>query len=153
MKVKGFWSIVGLILIATLAACSTTSSTVRIKGHIEASDDLNPDLAGRASPVVVRLYQLGSPGSFKRAGFFALYNNEMGSLGNTLISVEELEIQPGESRDYSAEMNVSTKYLGVVVAFRDLENARWRGLVPLSKENKISVNIELDRLGVSVTAE
>ncbi len=153
-KLGEHWAKVGaFLIIVVLVGCASGPPALRINGSIEASPELNPDSRGRASPVVVRVYRLRSPGSFQRADFFALYHNEMSSIGQSLISLDEFEIQPGEKRDYNMEVDVETKYLGVIAAFRDLGNARWRDLIKLSGEKKVSVTINLESLGVSMAMD
>jgi type VI secretion system protein VasD len=119
---------------------------------MEASLYLNPDPGGRPSPVVVRVYQLRSPGAFQNADFFPLYDNEIATLGQNLITpAEEFQLQPDESREYKTELDLATKYLGVIAAFRDLENARWRAFVKLPDKKKVRLKIKLESLAVSVS--
>ena len=143
---------VWLFLLVGLTGCSGGPSAIRVKGSMETSPDLNPDSGGRPSPVVVRVYQLRSPGAFQNADFFALYDNEIATLGQNLITPgEEFELQPGENRDYKTELDLATKYLGVIAAFRDLDNARWRAFVKLPDKKKVRLKIKLERLAVSVS--
>jgi type VI secretion system protein VasD len=117
---------------------------------MEVAEDVNPDPGGRPSPVVVRVYQLRSPEVFKSAEFFAIYDSEVATLGQTLVRRDEFELEPGAKSDYGHEIDPSTKYIGVLVAFRDLDNARWRSFVKLPDEKKIYLRIDLDSLAVSV---
>src|ERR1700722_19605624 len=59
---------------------------------------VNPDASGRASPVVVRFYQLRNDGEFNSADFFGVYEKEKEALGASLVSREENVLAPGESR-------------------------------------------------------
>jgi len=142
-----FW----LLLIVGFTGCSGGPSTIKIKGNIETAPDVNPGPAGRPSPVVVRVYQLRSPGPFLNAGFFDLYDNANATLGQNLIIWEEFELQPGEAREYNTKFDIDTKYVGVIAAYRDLENSRWRELVTLPDKKKVHLNIKLDSLAVSVS--
>lgn len=141
-----------LCLIAGLAGCSGGPSGIRIKGGMETSADLNPDPGGRPSPVVLRVYQLRTPGAFQSADFFSIFENETATLGQNLVAREEFELQPGETREYKTELDSSTKYLGVIAAFRDLENSRWRDLLKLPDKKKARLKIQLESLAVSVSA-
>lgn len=142
-----------LLLIVGLSGCSGGPSAIRVKGSMETSPDLNPDTGGRPSPVVVRVYQLRSPGAFQSADFFPLFDNEIATLGQNLVTREEFELQPGESREYKNELDLSTKYLGVIAAFRDLENARWRSLLKLPDKKKVRLKIRLENLAVSISTD
>ena len=53
-----------------------------IEAEMIAKADVNPDYDGQPSPLVVRMYQLSSPTAFKNAGFFALYDGDVATLGN-----------------------------------------------------------------------
>ena len=151
MKLQGcfartvFW----LLLIIGLAGCG--SSTIKIEGNIQTSQGINPDHAGRPSPVVIRVYQLRSPGPFMNADFFDLYDNAVATLGQNLIISEEFELRPGEAREYNTKFEKAAKYVGVIAAFRDLENARWREVVMLPDKKKVHLHIILDDLAVSVS--
>jgi type VI secretion system protein VasD len=140
-----------LLLLVGLTGCFGGKSNIKLKASVEASENVNPDPGGRPSPVVVRVYQLRSPDIFKSADFFAIYDNEVATLGQTFVRRDEFELQPGTKSDYDDEIDPSTKYIGVLVAFRDLDNARWRSFVQLPDEKKVYLQIDLESLTVSVT--
>ena len=65
-----------LPLLAALGGCASLSpysDTTKLDLKLAASEDLNPDLRGRPSPIVVRLLELKNPSSFNNADFFSLY--------------------------------------------------------------------------------
>ena len=153
----------GLITLTVLVACGGGGPTmIRLNSDIQAAQDLNPDPNGRPSPVVVRLYLLRSVASFENADFYSLYERENATLGNDLIAREEFDMQPGETRTYENEIEDTTRYLGVIAAFRNIEKARWRASAPvqveksimrtvkLSKKKKVSLRINIDKLAVSI---
>ena len=57
--------------------------------QFEASGDLNPNAEGRASPLVVRIYELKSFSIFKNADFMSLYEKDDQVLGRELVNKEE----------------------------------------------------------------
>jgi type VI secretion system protein VasD len=93
---------------------------------VDSSVDLNPDADGRPSPVVVRIYQLSSATDFLSAEFSAVYRNDAGILGKTLISKQEFVAIPGEHDTMQWDVASETRALGVLVAFRDIDHAHWR---------------------------
>lgn len=111
-----------------LAACATsrTAEPVRTKTYLQAAADLNPDANGRASPVVVRVFELKSEAEFVAADFFSLYEKERETLGSSLLGREEYVLQPNERRELWLSVPRDTAYIGVVAAFRDIRGARWR---------------------------
>jgi type VI secretion system protein VasD len=141
-----FW----LVLVLVLTGCGKPQH-IRILGQIDTASDVNPNDRGRPSPVVVRVYQLRTPGVFQTAEFFSLYDDEVSTLGRDLIAREEMVLEPNENLLYRREMDLETRYVGVIAAFRDLEDARWRSVVQLpEKKRKVPLRITLERLAVSV---
>ena len=121
----------GIVLgcVLALAACATSRSDeppVRTKTYLQAEPDLNPDASGRASPVVVRVFELKSDAEFVAADFFSLYEHERESLGTSLLSRQEYVLKPGERRELWLPVPRDAAYIGVVAAFRDIRSARWR---------------------------
>jgi type VI secretion system protein VasD len=100
------------------------------KAAIVVARDVNPDSDGRPSPIVVRLYQLKEEGAFNSASYFALSDKEQATLGPSLESREEYELQPGQTKELILEIPPEARYLGVVAAYRNLNNSKWKALSP-----------------------
>jgi type VI secretion system protein VasD len=115
-----------------------------------ASEQVNPDAAGRSSPIVVRLFQLRTDGAFAAAEFFDLYEKEKQVLGESLVSREEYVLAPGETRELEIPVNAQTSYLGVLAAYRDIRSAQWRA-VAKAPEKKLTDLIGKD--GVTITLD
>lgn len=125
---------------------------IRIKGEITVSGDVNPGPDGAPSPVVLRIYQLRSAGVFQSADFFAIYDDEQATLGQGLIAREELNLPPGATQEYEREFDKETKFIGVLAAFRDIEEASWRSVLEVPrKKKKLKLRIEVGKDTVSVT--
>jgi type VI secretion system protein VasD len=120
------------------------------KAQIIVAADVNPDSTGRASPVVVRVYQLKEEGQFAASDFFALYDNEAGTLGGGFIAREEYVLQPGENREIELKLEKEAKYLGVIAAYRDIRNSKWRALSAAPEKNLIDL-IRKDRVTLTVS--
>jgi type VI secretion system protein VasD len=60
--------------------------------------DQNPDSAGKASPVAVRIYQLTQTAKFERADVFALTEREDQTLGQDSAGSQEFVLSPGETQ-------------------------------------------------------
>jgi len=98
---------------------------------IVADSGLNPDRNGQPMPVQVKLLRLRSATAFNGGDFFTLYEKEDQILGEELASKETLMVQPGETRTITGKSSGEERMLGVVVAYRDMDNSVWRGLAPL----------------------
>lgn len=109
-----------------------------------AAAHLNPDANGRASPVVLRLYELKSAAQFGSADFLLLFDQDRAALASDIVTREEFVMRPGESKSISKPLAPETKAIAVMAAFRDVERARWRAVSMLTpgKDNVVTVVID-----------
>jgi len=119
---------------------------------LAASKDTNPDASGRASPVVVRVYQLKTDAVFAGADFFALFDDDQKVLGQELIGRDEFVVTPAENRIVEVAVAKTARFVGVVAAFRDIRNAQWRVVVPAPLEkDDMTLAVERARVTFSPT--
>ncbi|HXJ84303.1 MAG TPA: type VI secretion system lipoprotein TssJ [Candidatus Methylomirabilis sp.] len=149
---RGSFRLLSLVCGVALAAGCGTAAPPLVQGSIKADPKTNPDAHGRPSPVVVRVYELKGVGAFSTADFFSLFDKESETLGPELVGREEFDLRPGEVRSYKRQLQPDTKFIGVVAAFRDLENSRWRqsAPVPAKKSDTITVGIEAQAVTVAI---
>ena len=129
-----------LILFTSLSlfACgSAPPEPSKMNAQIVASKTLTPDRRGASKPVVVRIFQLKTAGSFKTADFFSLYRDADTVLAADLLASQEIMMQPGGREVLEAEFDPATRVIGVIAAFRDIENAQWRTSVEIPDEKLI----------------
>ncbi|MDB6050744.1 MAG: putative lipoprotein [Pseudomonas sp.] len=134
-----------------LAGCSTLSPYSRLTKldlTLTASDQLNPDLHGRPSPIVVRLIELKNPVAFENADFFSLYERAKESLAPDMVVSEELELRPGERLDLKLSVDSASRYVGVLAAYRDLPETKWRYVVQLMPSERTYSQLRLDQAGI-----
>jgi type VI secretion system protein VasD len=112
-----------------------------LRVSLAAETDANRGPGGRALPIVVRLYELKAQGAFSGADFFSLYDREAETLGGELIAREELTLAPGQTRQIQKNLDPQTHYLGILGAFRDIDRAAWRSLVPVAEGRDIDVEV------------
>jgi len=127
--------------LAAAAGCSSTAGRKAVPYAIELSADpqVNPDAQGRASPIQVTLYELRSPAEFEARDFFALQGDAQAALGKTLLDTDQIILQPGETRTVSHPGSTEARVVGIVAAYRDLENSRWRLTVPLPEPQNTNI--------------
>jgi type VI secretion system protein VasD len=150
------------IVVLTLAAlplisCASHGSNDRVPTRtlLSASNDTNPDLNGRPSPVVLRVFQLRGDSEFGRADFFALSLHEKDVLGASFLGVEEFELRPGEHLETRIPLSRDARYIGVIAEFRDINSTQWRVLRTrpshsLFVSESVVVDIERGALTLSV---
>ncbi len=144
--------IIPAVLILLLTACATTPPVAKLQGSIQTSATINPDATGRPSPVVMRIYELRAPSAFQNADFFSLYDKDAATLGQEMVLREEVELQPGQTRVLNRELQNDTRYVGVLAAFRDIDQAHWRAITPVTKGEKTNIIIKVDQLSVSISS-
>jgi type VI secretion system protein VasD len=151
-----------ILLVASallLSACAAKPpKPAAAHAELSVSGDVNPDASGRASPLVVRVYQLRNDGEFNGADFFSVYEKEKETLGASLVSREEYVLTPGENRKLELPLNAETRFIAVVAAFRDIRTARWRAisrppekkLTDLLRKGGITVRFDKDNVTLAV---
>ncbi|WP_104912484.1 type VI secretion system lipoprotein TssJ [Pseudomonas sp. LG1D9] len=147
-------SVLLLAVLGLLPGCSNLSpysTLTKLDLTLAASDLVNPDLHGRPSPIVVRLLELRNPVAFENADFFSLYGRVENTLPKDLVSSEEWELRPGEQVTLKLSATPGSRYIGVLAAYRDLPQVRWRHVVSLDVESRTRVDLVLDETGVHAT--
>ncbi|MBZ9782244.1 type VI secretion system lipoprotein TssJ [Pseudomonas sp. REP124] len=140
-----------LVLIAGCSTFSPYSKVTKLNLKLTASDQLNPDLHGRPSPVVVRLYELKHPVAFENADFFSLYERARESLAPDMVASEELELRPGETVELKLSVEQGSRYVGVLAAYRDLMDTQWRYTLQVTPQQSTDSDLTLDQTGIRNT--
>lgn len=148
-RTRSTWAVLPCLALA-LAACSSTPDPTVAQVTVSASEDVNPDPTGEASPVFVRLYELTSDTTFTTATFSQLYNDEKATLGDALRGREEVSLAPGQTATVSREFQDGSKYLGVLAAYQDIDAATWRATAPVPQNETTAFEVKVGRSQVSV---
>ncbi len=154
---------VGFGVVATalmLTACAAKPpEDVSVKGSVEAVETINPDAAGRPSPLLVKVFQLGATDKFEAADFFALSESAEATLGGDLLGVESFLLAPGDSKPYEGKFDPGTRFIGVIAGYRDIHRAQWRDIVEMPEKSMLklgkrgAIKIKADSLAISVTVD
>lgn len=149
-------ALTALAVCVLLAGCSTLSPYSRLTKldlRLTASDQLNPDLNGRPSPIVLRLYELNHAVAFENADFFSLYERAKETLAPDMVASEELELRPGETLELKLSVHRGTRYVGVVAAYRDLSQTVWRSTHRVAATETTKIDLTLDQSGIRLSRE
>jgi type VI secretion system protein VasD len=137
-----------------LSACmSTSENKVDFSYVISASSDINPDIQGKASSVIVRVYQLSNKINFENATYDALFESEHNALGTEFITLNEYLVDPDTKKEIDLKISENAKYIGVVVGYRSIDMVTWRTVmvVPEGSFWKSSgLEIKVEKLSVRV---
>lgn len=154
-----------LIVLAaiTLVACGSkpvTEKTNSFKYAVTASQNINPDINGQPSSVVVRVYQLKNRVNFGNARYEDLFTPNKNTLGAEFIAVNEYLVDPGFNSQLDIDVSTATKFIGIAVGYRSIDTVNWRTIVEMPKKSKLDpiglfsgrgIQIILD--GLNVRAE
>lgn len=136
--------------VSAIAGCSRRPSQTPIEIALNADAAVNPNVDGRPSPIVVRVYELKGLKAFNNASFFDFVDDDAAALGADLVGSSEFELTPGVEKEYDRSLSSEATHLGVVAAFRDIQSATWRTSVELDKEKKNEFVIYLTSLSVRI---
>lgn len=100
---------------------------------INAAGDANPDPTGRPSPSVVYLYALKPGAPFPTASFEVLGGGEITEMAETTKRIAKLVLVPGKTSKKIFELPDGTSDIGIVVSYRDIDQAKWRSSAPVVK--------------------
>jgi type VI secretion system protein VasD len=119
-----------LPFLSLLSACSNTpqfgatvsdifsGDSYEIEVNLTVSTGLNPNQAGRPSPLVIQVFQLIDDTKFLQADIEKLLSNAEAELGASLVKSDQTLAFPGKNQEYELDVNSDAKYLGVVAAFQ-----------------------------------
>lgn len=143
-------------IIAAAAALSLTAcgpGTTRVTASILVDKGANPSPDANANPVVVRLDLLRSADAYNGASFAQLYPSGKAVLTADLVSSNELELRPGDTRTVQVDDAKDAAVLAVLAAFRNIDAASWRATWDLDKgsNNKVTVRIGIGSVEVTRT--
>lgn len=142
-----------LLALGGCSALSPYSQMTKLDLSLNGSERLNPDLNGRPSPIVLRLIELKHPVAFQSADFFSLYQRPKEALAPDLVTLEELELRPGEQRELKLSVQDGSRYVGVLAAYRDLPETSWRYVIPLQAQARNQAALQLDAEGIKSVAD
>ena len=139
-----------LLMVSMTTGCGTKPPPPTVvTGTLQAAANVNPSASKRPSPLLVRVYELKSVSAFNNADFVSLYQRDQAELGTEMIGREEVILNPGDSRPINKLTAPETRFVGVFAAYRDLDHAKWRGVVAIQPGQKQRILIHAEELSIS----
>lgn len=147
-----FITLLGIAIMITLGACGGAPKREKLDMQVAATADVNPDMQGRPSPIILHVLELVSTEQFNRLDYMSLTQPSGAALGPDLLGKTQLVLQPGDSRPMPMELNPLTTAIGLVAGYRDIDNAAWRTSIPVVQGDTkgISITLEQTRISTSV---
>jgi type VI secretion system VasD/TssJ family lipoprotein len=103
--------------------CATPEA---LKVNLQASPLLNPGEKGEALATVVRFYQLKTQTTLLAATFDEILDRDKEALGEDLVGVSDVTINPGDKIDPPVARKPDASFLAVVALFRKPVGTSWR---------------------------
>lgn len=142
--------LLGTAILLTACGGKQVTEVHTLEVRASAAADVNPDLDGRPSPIILHILELTGVDQFNRADYFALTRDDAASLGGDVLSKTEVILTPGSSKTTALELDIHTSYLGLVAGYRDLDHSMWREAQPVvvGKTDWISLTLEKARITI-----
>jgi type VI secretion system protein VasD len=147
VKRRALLPVFSLTLPVLLAACGgapAPAAPTDLALTIIGGATQNPDGAGTAEPVAVRIYPLAASGTFSAADPYSLMGNATALLGADLAGPsDQVIVAPGATVHVDRRLPDAAQSLGIVVLFQAIDRAQWRVLAPIvaHKTNDVTLRI------------
>ena len=149
-----FKTIVVFCMCVSLSACmSTTENKVDFSYAISAASDINPDIEGKPSSVIVRVYQLSNKINFENATYDALFESDHNALGTEFITLNEYLVDPDTKSTIDLKISKNAKYIGIVVGYRSIDMVTWRTVMEVPEGSfwkSSGLEVKVEKLSVRV---
>jgi type VI secretion system protein VasD len=140
------WAVI-MALLLLIAGCGPA------RVYLNVQQNVNPDIHGRPSPVVLRMYELKSLTAFNGADFFSLYEKDKETLGSELLAREEFFLRPGDKQEFKRKLQDDTRFIAVLAAFRDLEHSQWRSSMAVTPGRRATIVVTLGGQKVTIATK
>jgi len=148
VRILGLHPAAALAAALLLSACASAPKPTTVTGTVQASAEINPSASHRPSPLLIRIYELKSDAAFNAADFMSLYQRDQAALAADLVAKEEFVMSPGETKTFAKTLAPDTRFIGVTAAYRDIEHAKWRSIVPVQPGQAQKVTVRAGALAV-----
>ncbi|PPE67702.1 type VI secretion system lipoprotein TssJ [Caldimonas caldifontis] len=131
-------------------AAANRATTVTVRMHASSSLNVNP--SGQPLSLVTRIYKLRGTEAFLSAPYetFTSSSRERELLGDELIETREIQMLPGQQREWREVMPADAPFLGVVALFRTPDAQRWRAVFAAGDVAGTGISLGLHACTMSV---
>jgi type VI secretion system protein VasD len=118
----------------SMSGCASTQREMDVPYEVTLhdSDDANPGAGGKPAPILVGLYELKSNAAFDAASFPTLQDRAREALGEDLVFMQQIILQPGETKKIRRPGSALATQLGVVAGYRLIDNRLWKKTIALA---------------------
>ena len=145
-------SLLTVVMLGLLSACAGGPPPLEpLDMQISATADVNPDMQGRPSPVILHIMELSSTEQFNRLDYMGLTQPSGAGLGADLLGKKQMILQPGDAKALPMDLNPQTTAIGLVAGYRDIDNAAWRKVIPVTPGGTKGISITLEQTQIVTT--
>ncbi|MBD3668582.1 MAG: type VI secretion system lipoprotein TssJ [Kangiella sp.] len=136
--------LVAAILLVSVSGCTLLKGNKgeEVELTISVAEEVNQDELGRSSPIVIRLYELKKEVAVEGMDFFSIYDQTEPEFKTAVSSMKEFQVKPGQKLEQLLVTDVSTKYLMLVAAFKDIDNSQWKLVHEIEQSDELTLVIE-----------
>ena len=117
---------------------------------IQAPEDKYPDINELLVKKGIRVSEMKTTEDTLEDFFLGVIDEEEATLGGDLLSRDEFELSPGQGREINSRTHDEARYFGVLVAYRDIDQAHWRASTPLEKNSKNKIIVTVGKQTVKI---
>lgn len=130
-----------MVACAFISGCATGGlprDESLVLASVSSSEELNPDINQRPSPVELHIYFLKSSAVFLNQDYYSLMENPEQVLRQDLVSRGSMIITPGRMEHKAFKVDGEYDYIGIVVSFRNLDGSQWRAIASKPEKSLVS---------------
>lgn len=151
-------ALAGLMCLFLVSGCGTTARVLNLDTEVELNfqvwPNINPDEAGRSSPLVIRVFELKDARQFQTEDFIGLFQESKERLGGDLIAEYRLrEFAPGLNRTEVLKVDPAVQYIGLLAEFVQYENAQARLVFPIEPHRTTETIIWVNKTSIRLSDE
>jgi type VI secretion system protein VasD len=143
--------LLSIAILALLGACAGAPKREDLDMQISATVDVNPDMQGRPSPIILHILELNSTEQFNRLDYMSLTQPSGAALGPDLLGKNQMVLQPGSNQELPMELNPLTTAIGLVAGYRDIDNATWRKSIAITQGDTKGIVITLEQQNIATS--
>ncbi|KIH76525.1 type VI secretion system protein VasD [Geoalkalibacter ferrihydriticus] len=117
-----------LLVSANLVGCADP----QVRVGLSSTANLNLNDFDEPLPVVVRVYQLNDDADFLKADFSDLWKDDLKALGNSLLTRDEVVMNPAAQMVLEYPRHDQTRFVAVMGVFRKPGENSWRDIQPVA---------------------
>lgn len=130
---KKFRNLVFIVFL-TIFTVACVKNPTHLELVLKTTEDLNKDVDGRSSPLMLTFYELESAEKFSKFDYWTLLEKSGENLKDDLVSQSKHIALTQQKQNHKVSFGDKTKYLGIVANFRIIDNDYiWKDVIELKK--------------------